>query len=76
MPKLNFEEAPPGFMAKEAQLSLRGRRDSCAGCYFLPQRRECPEPLAGASCLAENREDRNDVIFVKDTNYKEKPCQS
>lgn len=80
MPKLNFKEAPPGFIAKRPELSLRGKRDSCASCYFFEQvpplmyrSRLCPK---NPSCLAEDRLDRCDVIYVKDPNYKEKPCQS
>lgn len=74
MPKLNPQEAPPGFIAQEAQLSLTERWDSCAGCHFLPRRRVCPFPPTGVSCLGEDRQDRNDVIYVKDPNCKETQC--
>lgn len=69
MPKLNPKDAPAGFTAEPT----RGEHGSrCSGCHFFENLLPCPyEP-----CFPWYRSDKSHVIFVKDPNYKEKPCRS
>lgn len=64
MNKVNKNEAPEGYVAKEEVLA------SCKGCSFYSEFDGCTVPVSQRFCFPDRRKDNRHVIFVRKPNKK------